>query len=118
MHSRHPWREQGAASGGPSEPSGKAVATLYNLFIVGPLKTLVPLQVREVQNLIKYQFVDGGRGKREGKRNRGSILGPLQSGQLKRFIWLTTCFKMQIYTCSHSHLAVNHLEKQRAFLPI
>ena len=76
MQSRHPWREQGAPSGGPREPSGKAVATVYNLIIVGPLKTLVPPKVREVKNLIKYQFVDGGRGKREGKRNDGSTLGP------------------------------------------
>lgn len=37
----------------------------------------------------------------------------------KRFIRLTTFFKMQIGTCGYSHLAVNHqTEQQIASLPI
>lgn len=68
MQSRLPWREQGAASGGPREPSGKAVATVYNLIIVGPLKTL-----GEVQNLISTNLLMGVGGR---ERERGMMAPP------------------------------------------
>lgn len=107
------------------------------LVIFGPLKKLVSLQVREVSYFISTNLLaflspspapphPQGKGRKtkwgvvwgeEGGRSGALSWDPDRAHQLKRLIWLTTFFKMQIYTCGHSHLTVNHLDKQIAFFP-
>lgn len=102
-----------------------------------PKEISATLKVREVRYFIKHQFggippplpqgegrqMRGGQhqhkvgsGRRGGEEKQGAgkegrmealSRDPDRVRQLKRLIWLTTFFKMQIYTCGHSHHTVN-----------
>lgn len=70
-----------------AEPSGKAVASLYNLisYIWAPKEISAALKVREVRYLIKHQFVerkrDRGKERERGGEGRGGGEGGGREGR-------------------------------------